>query len=79
MDYFEKIFSSFDDINLFIFNLILKVVNERLEPKISAEHSAFMLILEPGKCILEISIGKNEAHFTGSNQRYITKLESSEK
>jgi hypothetical protein len=47
-------------------------VNKWSEPKISAEQGAFMLILEPGECIFDVSIGKYDARITRRNQMCIT-------
>jgi hypothetical protein len=55
----------FDDLSFF------KVLNKWFKPKMLAEHGAYMLVSEPGKSILEISIRKNDPHLTGRNQIYI--------
>ena len=57
----------FNDLSIF------KVLDKWFKPKILAEHGAYMLVGEPGKSILEISIRKNDPCLTGRNQIYITK------
>ena len=57
-----------------IISLNWKVSNKWIEPEVSAERIAFMLIGESGKSIFEISIGKYDTCLTEIDQIYKTSL-----